>query len=158
MIFNTRSRTLKTGDMAPDFMLKDQHNKMIRLSDFRHKKNLVLFFYPKDDTPVCTLEAKCFRDNYSEFYEQDTEVIGVSTDTVGDHTRFADKHKLPYTIVSDIIGKVRDLYGISPMLFVIPARVTFVIDKKGVIRDIYSSPFHASRHVERALEIVKSLN
>jgi len=152
------SKTLEIGDFAPDFILKDQHNELIRLSDFRGKSNVVLYFYPKDDTPGCTQEARCFRDHYEVFKNYGAEVIGVSSDSTNTHIKFAGKHGLPFLLLSDTNGKVRELYGIQKTFFMIPGRVTFVIDKYGVIRHIFSSQFNASRHVEEALDILRKLD
>lgn len=151
------SKTLTVGDFAPDFALKDQHNKIVRLSQFRGKQHVILFFYPKDDTPGCTAEAKCFRDNYESFLGMGAEVIGISSDSSQSHQYFADKHSLPFMLLSDPGAKIRDLYGISPTLFVIPGRVTFVIDKSGVIQHIFSSQMNSKKHVDEALEILKKM-
>ncbi len=154
----TPSKMLEVGDFAPDFTLRSQHNELIRLSDFRNKRNVVLYFYPKDDTPGCTAEAKCFRDNYEIFMSLGAEVIGVSSDSTASHIRFADKYKLPFILLSDVDGKVRELYGVSKTLFILPGRVTFVIDKQGIIRHIFSSQFNATKHIEEAMNILKSLD
>ena len=151
------SKTLQTGSFAPDFVLKNQHNEIVRLSDFRNKKNVVLFFYPKDDTPGCTAEVKCFRDKYEQFIELGAEVIGISSDSIAEHIKFADKHKLPYTLLSDHSGKVRELYGVSKTFFLIPGRMTFVIDKQGIIRYMFSSQFNPTKHIEESLKILQSI-
>lgn len=153
----TASKMLEVGDFAPDFVLRNQHNELVRLSDFRNKRNVVLYFYPKDDTPGCTAEAKCFRDNYEIFLSLGAEVIGVSSDSTASHIRFADKYKLPFILLSDVDGKVRELYGVTKTLFILPGRVTFVIDKQGIIRHIFSSQFNATKHIDEAMNILKSL-
>lgn len=152
------STKLSKGDFAPDFVLKDQHNDLVRLSDFRHKKHVVLYFYPKDETPGCTVEANCFKDNYSVFQELGAEVIGISSDSTSDHIKFAGKHNLPFTLLSDPGGKVRELYGVPKTFFLIPGRVTFVIDRQGVVRHIFSSQFNARKHVEEAAEVLRKLD
>ncbi|MBE2247769.1 MAG: peroxiredoxin [Candidatus Competibacteraceae bacterium] len=151
------SKTLSLGDFAPDFVLKDQHNDLVRLSEVLKRASVVLYFYPKDDTPGCTTEAKCFRDNYELFLSLGAEVIGISSDSMASHIRFADKHKLPYTLLSDVTGKVRELYGVQKSWFVLPGRVTFVIDKQGVIRHIFSSRFQVARHIHESIEILKTI-
>jgi len=151
------SKTLHVGDFAPDFMLRDQHGDLINLRDFRSKKCVVLYFYPKDDTPGCTLEAKCFRDNYEVFINNEAEVIGVSSDSALTHVRFANKHQLPFILLSDTSGKVRELYGIPRRLLILPGRVTFIIDKQGIIQHIFSSQFNIQRHIDEALETLKAL-
>lgn len=162
LIVLTMSRSVSTrlevGDFAPDFVLKDQHDHLVRLSDYRGKSNVVLYFYPKDDTPGCTAEAKCFRDKYEIFKDYAAEVIGVSSDSTSDHIKFAGKYSLPFVLLSDPGGKVRELYGIQRTFFMIPGRVTFVIDKYGVIRHIFSSQFQASRHIDEALEVLRKLD
>ncbi|MBI2341092.1 MAG: peroxiredoxin [Deltaproteobacteria bacterium] len=148
---------VKVGDAAPDFTLQNQEGKPVRLKDFLGKKNVVLYFYPKDETPGCTKEACAFRDSYEVFKDQGTEIIGVSSDTASSHQKFAAHHRLPFILVSDEGGKVRKLYGVGSTLGLIPGRVTYVIDKKGVVRHVFSSQFNAARHVEEALEILKGL-
>jgi thioredoxin-dependent peroxiredoxin len=152
------SKTLHVGDFAPDFSLRDQHGDIVRLGDYRNKKSVVLYFYPKDDTPGCTLEAKCFRDNYEIFLNQNAEVIGVSSDSAMTHIRFANKHQLPFILLSDITGKVRELYGIPRKLLILPGRVTFIIDKEGRIRNIFSSQFNIQRHIDEALETLSGFD
>lgn len=152
------SKTLRTGDFAPDFALKDQYDQWVKLSDYKGKKNVVLFFYPKDDTPGCTREACGFRDAYVDFTDLNAEVIGVSSDSVSSHIRFASKFRLPFNLCSDLEGKVREMYGISPSFFVIPGRVTFIIDKSGKIQHIFSNQIQATRHIDEALEVLKKLD
>src|SRR5690606_23089237 len=105
-------KSLSVGSFAPDFVLKDQHSRLVSLSDFRGKRNVVLYFYPKDETPGCTTQAKCFRDNYESFIEAGAEVIGISSDSSQSHIHFASKYQLPYILLSDSTGKVRELYGV----------------------------------------------
>lgn len=154
----TSTNMLEVGDFAPDFTLRSQHNELVRLSDFRNKRNVVLYFYPKDDTPGCTAEAQCFRDNYEIFLSLGAEVIGISSDSTASHIRFADKHKLPFILLSDVDGKVRELYGVTKTLFFLSGRVTFVIDKQGVVRHIFSSQFNATKHIDEAMAVLKSLD
>ncbi|HPH83549.1 MAG TPA: peroxiredoxin [Flavobacteriales bacterium] len=146
---------LKAGELAPDFEMADQNERAIRLSDYKGKKNVVLFFYPKDFSPVCTLEACCFRDQYELFQSLDTEVIGVSADGVISHAHFAAKYDLPFPLLSDE-GDLRSLYSISKTLGFVHGRITFVIDKKGVIIEVIASVFDATRHVEDALNRVRT--
>jgi thioredoxin-dependent peroxiredoxin len=118
---------------------------------------VVLFFYPKDDTPGCTKEACAFRDDYEEFGKLDAEVVGISSDSVESHRSFAKKHGLPFTLLSDEGGKVRKLYGVSNTLGLFLGRVTYVLDEQGVIRHVFSSQLGAKRHVEEALKILLSI-
>src|SRR3990167_5795797 len=146
---------IKVGDTAPDFTLQNQEGKPVRLKDFLGKKNIVLYFYPKDETPGCTKEACAFRDSYEVFKEEGAEVIGISSDSADSHRRFASHHRLPFTLLSDEGGKVRKLYCVGSPLGLIPGRVTFVIDQKRIVRHIFSSQFNAIRHVKEALVILK---
>ncbi len=147
------SRNLQIGDFAPDFVLRDQHGEVVRLSDFKNKSNVVLYFYPKDDTAGCTAEACGFRDKYDEFREAGAEVIGVSSDNSSSHFRFASKFQLPFTLLSDSGAKVRKLYNVPNSFLFVPGRVTFVIDKKGVIRYIFNSR-EATKHIEEAIKVL----
>jgi peroxiredoxin Q/BCP len=148
---------LHSGERAPDFELASGAGDKIKLSDFAGKKCVVLYFYPKDDTPGCTVEACSFRDAYDVFAEAGAEVIGVSSDSVSSHERFAKKHNLPMTLLSDADGSVRAKYGVKSTLGLFPGRVTFVIDKEGVVRHSFSSQLRFSKHVDEALEVVKKL-
>ncbi len=149
--------TLAVGDKAPAFELPDSTGGSIKLSDFAGKKTVVLFFYPKDDTPGCTAEACDFRDNHGRFLAAGAEVLGISADSVQSHQAFAGKHSLPMTLLSDVKGTVASAYGVKALLGLIPGRVTFVIDRTGVIRYVYSSQILVTRHVQNALEVVRQL-
>ncbi|PPT07334.1 Alkyl hydroperoxide reductase subunit C-like protein [Geitlerinema sp. FC II] len=142
--------------MAPDFTLPSQSGKSVSLSDFRGKKAVVLYFYPKDDTPGCTAESCAFRDRYETFTNAGAEVIGISGDSVSSHRQFASKHSLPFTLLSDSGDRVRKLYGVPATLWVLPGRVTYVIDKDGVVRHIFNSQLDFQGHVNESMEILKS--
>lgn len=146
---------LGIGDQAPDFSLPDQLGKVISLQDFRGKKNIVLYFYPRDNTPGCTKESCTFRDTYDDFKKAGAEVIGISSDSVESHHGFASQHSLPFILLSDKGGQVRRLYGVKATLGLLPGRVTFVIDKKGVVRHVFSSQFQVEKHVKDALKILQ---
>ncbi len=156
MGFQTKD-TVAVGSKAPNFTLPSQSGEMASLDDYLGKKPVVLFFYPKDDTPGCTKEACAFRDSFERFRELDAEVIGVSSDSVESHRRFAGKHSLPFTLLSDEGGKVRKLYGVPNTFVVFPGRVTYVIDKVGVVRRIFSSQVGAEKHVEEALKVLQNM-
>ncbi len=143
------------GQPAPDFDLADAQGKRVRLGDFRGKQAVVLYFYPKDDTPGCTKEACSFRDSYEAFKEAGAEVIGVSSDSEASHAKFATKFKLPFTLLADAGGAVRQRYGVPATLGLLPGRVTFVIDRDGIVRHVFNSQLQATRHVEEALTILK---
>jgi len=148
---------LAAGARAPEFTLNDQHGKPVSLADFRGKKNLVVYFYPKDDTPGCTKESCAFRDHYADFSDAGAEVIGISSDSRSSHAAFAEKHRLPFTLLSDVGGKVRRAFGVPTTLGLLPGRVTYVIDKQGVIRHAFNSQLQATRHVDEAISVLKSL-
>ena len=141
----------KIGDMASDFTLLSNIGGNITLSQFLGKNNVVIFFYPMDESPVCSREAEAFRDKYKTFKELDAEVIGISSQSVESHKSFASHHNLPYILLSDTDNNVRKLYGISATLGVVPGRVTFVINKEGIIKHIFSSQFRPAKHAEEAL-------
>jgi thioredoxin-dependent peroxiredoxin len=155
-IWQTKDK-VKVGSVAPNFTLPSQSGEMVSLEDFLGHKPVVLFFYPKDDSPGCTKQACAFRDDYEEFGKLDAEVIGISSDSVESHRSFAAKHRLPYTLVSDEGAKVRKLYGVPNTLGLFPGRVTYVIDREGIVRYIFSSQVGIDRHVEDALEALESI-
>ena len=148
---------LKVGDKAPDFTLPSQMGDNVTLSEFLGKKAIVLYFYPKDESHGCTREACLFRDSYDVFTDLGAEVLGVSSQSVESHKSFATHHGLPFLLLSDADGKVRQLYGVPATMGVIPGRVTFIIDKKGVVRHVFSSQFQPEKHIEEALKILKEL-
>ena len=149
---------VNVGDTAPDFTLVSQKGETVTLSQFRAKKNVVLYFYPKDETRGCTREACTFRDSYELFTDLGAEVIGVSADTVESHKSFAEHYNLPFTLLSDTDDRVRNLYGATSSLGIIPGRVTFVIDKTGVVRHVFSSQLQPEKHVEEARQILIKLD
>lgn len=159
MLGRNKSGThIKLGDIAPDFELKSQTGETVRLSQFLGKKNVVLYFYPKDNTRGCIVESSTFRDQYEIFKQSDAEVIGISSDDELSHQKFAAEFKLPFILLSDTSNTVRELYGVPATFGIIPGRVTFVIDKKGVVRHVFSSQFSPKSHVEQALAILKNPN
>jgi peroxiredoxin Q/BCP len=144
------------GDTAPRFRLPSRNGSYVSLDDFQGKK-VVLYFYPKDGTRGCTREACSFRDSYQAFKQLGAEIIGISHDSVNAHKKFAEDEQLPFPLLSDSEGSTRRDYGVKSTLGVIPGRTTFVIDKQGVIRHVYSSQIHPERHVKEALNALKSL-
>src|SRR5215469_11228525 len=142
---------IAAGTAAPDFELVDQHGKTVRLSDYRGKNATVVYFYPKDETAGCTAEACKFRDDFEKFSDAGAVVFGVSDDSPESHLSFASNHRLPFQLLSDSGGAVRKRYGVKKTLGVIPGRVTFVIDREGIVRHTFSSQMDAVRHVDEAL-------
>lgn len=145
------------GDPAPPFSATDQHGNLIRLADFHGRKTLVLFFYPADDSPLCTRQACAFRDAYSDFSTAGAVVVGVSSDNSSSHQRFADNHRLPFHLLSDPDAELRRRYGVTRSLGLLPGRVTFVIDPAGTIRHRFHSATQATRHVREALRVVAQI-
>lgn len=153
----TTQHKVKVGDVAPDFTLPDQTGTPVRLHDLLGQKTVVLYFYPKDQTPGCTVEARAFRDSYDAFTAAGAEVVGVSADSVASHRRFVARHGLPFLLLSDRGGTVRDLYGVEKTLGVLPGRVTYVIDQGGIVRHVYSSQLRATQHSREALAHVRAI-
>jgi peroxiredoxin Q/BCP len=149
---------VQVGDLAPDFTLPGQKNKTVSLHDYLGKRAIVLYFYPKDNTPGCTAEACAFRDSYEVFKEAGAEVIGVSADSESSHEQFATKHRLPFILLSDSDGTVRKRYGVSSMFGLLPGRVTYIIDKQGIVRHIFSSQFTPEKHITEALKTLQGLS
>ena len=146
---------IEKGDKVPEFSLPDQNGLMVDMKDFIGESNIVLFFYPKDDTPGCTKEACYFRDHYDEFADAGAEVFGISGQSVESHKKFAEKHNLNYSILSDEGNKVRKMFGMPGNLFgLVPGRVTYVADKTGKVIYIFNSQTNVTRHVEKALEVL----
>jgi peroxiredoxin Q/BCP len=143
----------KAGDAAPDVTLLER-NAPVALASFRGKP-LVLFFYPKDETPGCTAEACSFRDEYQAFVEAGAEVAGVSSDDGTSHDGFAARHRLPFRLLSDPGEAARKAFGIPKTLGLFPGRATFVIDADGTILHAFNSQFAPLRHVREALTILR---
>ena len=151
---------LKEGNKAPDFTALDQSGTQVKLSSFKGKKNVVLYFYPKDMTPGCTTKACDFRDHYKKF--KGTEILGVSIDSPEKHQKFIEKYDLPFPLISDTDHKVvnkfkvwqeKNLYGKKYMGIV---RSTFIIDKSGTLRKIFPK-VKVKGHIEEVLAALKEL-
>jgi len=148
---------LKIGDKAPELSLQSSTGEKVALSQFLGTKNVVVFFYPMDESPVCSREAEAFKEKYEAFKKLDAEVIGISSQSAESHKAFATHHRLPFILLSDAEGAVRKLYGISSTLGVVPGRVTLVIDKEGVIKHVFSSQLQPGRHAEEALRALQRI-
>ncbi|HEY6481812.1 MAG TPA: peroxiredoxin [Streptosporangiaceae bacterium] len=148
---------IQVGSKAPDFTLPSQSGEPVRLQDRLGERVIVLYFYPRDDTRGCTAEACAFRDSYEVFADAGADVIGISSDSVDRHAAFAGKHDLPFTLLSDKGGRVRKSYGVPAVLGVVPGRVTYVIDREGSVRHVFSSMTNIGQHVSDALETVRQL-
>ena len=150
-------KPIEVGDAAPEFTATASDGQKITLADFKGKQPVVIFFYPKDNSPLCTQEACSFRDAYEDFVKLGAAVIGISSDTDESHRSFAATHQLPYFLIADRDGALRRMFGVPNTLFVLPGRVTYVIDLSGVVRQVFNSQIFGSRHVEEALKTVREL-
>lgn len=146
---------LKPGDKAPDFTGYNDRGEAISLYELLKRGPVILYFYPKDNSPGCTAEAMSFRENWDKIKELGAEVIGISSDSIESHKNFKESCDLPFALISDEGSKIRKLYGATGLL--IPPRVTFVIDTNGTIIDVYNSQLMPRSHVKRAIEVLSSL-
>lgn len=147
---------LKIGSIIPSFVLPDQNGNLFNIDSVKGKKNLVIYFYPKDDTPGCTAQACSFRDQFEVFQEADAVIIGISGQSVKSHREFAQKHRLSFTLLSDEGNKIRKQFGVpTNFLGLLPGRVTYVADKTGKIIYIFNSQTQATKHVDEALRILR---
>ena len=152
------AESVKVGDLAPNFALFSETGEAVELQDYIGNKPVVLFFYPKDNSAICTKEACLFRDNFNEFKDLDNaEIIGISADSIESHKLFSEKNNLPFMLLSDPDDDVRNEYGVSKTLGILPGRVTYVLDKSGIVRHIFSSQLNYKAHVRKALSALKSL-
>ena len=145
---------LKIGDLLPNFKAKDSNGNEFDSQNYIGKQALVIYFYPKDDTPGCTTPACSFRDNYQDFKDLGAEVMGISSDSPQSHIKFQSKYNLPFILLSDQDKKLRKLFGVENNLLFIPGRETFVADKNGIIVLIFNS-MSAKIHITKALQILK---
>ena len=152
------SQAIQIGDNCPAFSLPDSQGKQIHVNEYLGQKILVLFFYPKDDTPGCTKEACAFRDAYADFLDLGCEVFGISSDASQSHQAFQQKHQLPYPLLSDTQKKVRQLFGVPASLFgLLPGRVTYVVGLDEKVAGIFNSQTNPVGHINEALKVARSL-
>jgi peroxiredoxin Q/BCP len=152
-----RSSPPTVGEPAPDFTLPGPGGTSVGLTELLRGGPVVLYFYPKDQTPGCTLEACAFRDSIDAFAEAGAQVVGISRDDEPSHARFAAKHKLPFLLLSDTTGEVHSRYGVTKKLGLIPDRMTFVIDREGIVQLVFQSMIRMRAHVDESLAIVRRL-
>lgn len=146
---------MQLGDKIPEFEENDTNGNIISNNSLLGK-NVVIFFYPKDESPVCTTEACSFRDNYAVFKSHNCEVIGISSDSVNSHKKFAEKYNLQFPMISDKNNKLRKLFDVKPnLLGLLAGRETFLIDSQGKIRLIFNSQLNANSHIEKTLDFLK---
>jgi peroxiredoxin Q/BCP len=147
---------VKAGDQAPDFEGPTGDGRTLGLKDF-HGKNIVLYFYPKDDTPGCTKEACSFRDNIQPIRSLGAEIIGVSVDSVESHKKFSTKFKLPFPLISDKQKRIANAYGVMKDIGLGTKRVTFIIDRNGKIAKVFPK-VDVSKHTEEVVAVLKELS
>jgi len=147
---------IQKGDTLPHFILNNENHQPINISSVKGKY-LVLYFYPKDDTPGCVKEACSFRDAFADLTDAGAVVYGVSDDSPDSHARFKEKYRLPFSLLSDNGGELRKLLGVPTDLFgLLPGRVTYVFNTEGKLVDIFKSQLSPQKHVEEALKIIKT--
>ena len=148
---------LQLGDKIPNFSAKDNNGNDFDSDSIIGKKPVVIYFYPKDNTPGCTAQACSFRDQYEDFKDLGAEVIGISSDSIASHEKFIQKYNLPFVLLSDSDKKIRNLFGVKANLFgLLPGRVTYVADKNGIIQLVFDSMM-ASNHIPKSLEIITKI-
>lgn len=141
---------IKEGDKLPYFTLADQNNKSFSTKDYIGKQSMVIYFYPKDDTPGCTKEACKFRDEFEDFKNLNALVIGISSDSVESHKKFEEKYNLPFILLADVNNEIRKLFGVPKSLLFMPGRVTYIVNKEGVVTYVFNSQFGAEKHIDIA--------
>ncbi len=150
-------KKIEIGDTIPDIILKDQYGKLFNLKSETKGENVVLYFYPKDDTRGCTAEACTFRDQFEDFVDAKATVIGISGQSVESHKNFAEKNNLPFTLLSDNGNKVRKMFGVPTNLFgLLPGRVTYVINKEHKVVYIFNSQTKIQDHIDNSLNILRN--
>lgn len=148
---------LRVGDRAPEFSLPDEKGERVSLEKLREQGPVVVYFYPRDDTPGCTVEACAFRDSYEDFLEAGASVVGISADGDKSHRAFKEKYGLPFVLLTDADGSVAASYGVKKTLGLLPGRVSFVIDREGVVQSVFDSQIRVRKHVDSALDVVRRL-
>ena len=147
---------MQIGDLIPDIKLVDQNNNEVSLRSLANDNSLIVYFYPKDNTPGCTAEACSFRDSFQDFTEYNANVVGISNDSPASHRAFISKHQLNFPLLSDKNGKAARAFGVKrQILGLLPGRTTFVFDKGGKLIDIISSALNPRIHVTASLERIR---
>jgi peroxiredoxin Q/BCP len=147
-------KTLSVGDYIPEFKLVDQHNKTFTVTEHRGKK-LVIYFYPKDESGICTREACAFRDSFADFQSLGATVVGINAAGPSSHLQFAEKNKLPFQLLTDPDNKVLKSFGIRNVLF-LTGRETFIVDEHGMIIHSYRAFLDGKSHPDKVLEFLRS--
>jgi peroxiredoxin Q/BCP len=149
--------SIQPGDRAPPFAAEAHTGEMIDSAEYLGKQAVVLYFYPRDDTPTCRAEACGFRDAYEEFVKAGAVVIGCNEQSLERHREFAAKRNLPFLLISDADGSLRRAFGVPKTWGIFPGRVTYVIDRQGIVRLVFNSQFTAAKHIDEALRVVREL-
>lgn len=150
-------KPINVGDLAPDFSVVASNGQKVTLSEFRGKQSVVLFFYPGDNTPICTKEACSFRDAYEDFLKLGAVVIAISADSNETHQKFAAEKKLPFLMIADQDNALRKLFGVSNVMFLFPRRITYLIDRDGIVRSKFNSQLSGTEHVTQALQTLREI-
>ncbi|MDG6990191.1 MAG: peroxiredoxin [Nitrososphaerota archaeon] len=149
---------VSVGDSAPDFTLEGPEGRKVSLHDYAGSKNVVIYFYPKDFTAGCTAETKAFGENYDDILKLGAEILGISSDSAESHGSFAQECGARFPLLADVGGKVREMYGAKSSFGLVPGRVTFVIDKQGIVRHAFSSQLRPKQHITEAVEALKAIS
>ena len=158
MGFFAKANDVGVGDKIPDFKLMNAQGNLVNIYSYIGNKPLVIYFYPKDDTPGCTMEANAFQESYGEFKKLDATVIGISSDSPDSHQKFSSSCGLEFELLSDIGGKARAQLSVPTSMFgLLPGRVTYVIDLKGIIVEMYDSQIGYSTHIQKSLDAIKQI-
>jgi peroxiredoxin Q/BCP len=150
--------SIQIGDKIPSFTLLNQNNQKVDINSFVGTKNIVIYFYPKDNTPGCTKEACSFRDAMQNLNDLDCEIIGISADSVSSHKAFATQYNLKYNLLSDTNNQIRKLFGVPRNLFgIIPGRVSYICDKEGIVLHIVNSQMNPDKHIQETIETLEAI-
>ena len=149
---------MEIGEKIKAFKLDDDKGMPFSINDHIGLSNLVIYFYPKDDTPGCTIQACTFRDEFEAFNDLNAKVIGISSDDAQSHAKFKEKYRLPFTLLSDVNNRVSELFKVKRDLFgLLPGRVTFIIDTKGIVRYKFDSRINIKKHIKESIRILESI-
>jgi peroxiredoxin Q/BCP len=147
---------IELGDVMPHFTAVDTHGNTFDTRNYVGEKTLVIYFYPKDNTPGCTAQASGFRDLYQDFTDLGAIVVGISSDSVESHQSFTKRYRLPFILLSDTDKEIRKLFGVSAgLLGILPGRVTYVVDNYGKVIMVFDDCINATKHISKALEAIK---
>jgi peroxiredoxin Q/BCP len=150
--------SIQVGDKIPSFTLLNQNNQEVDINSFVGTKNIVIYFYPKDNTPGCTKEACSFRDAMQNLNNLDCEIIGISADSVSSHKAFATQYNLKFNLLSDTNNQIRKLFGVPRNLFgIIPGRVSYICDKEGIVLHIVNSQINPDKHIQETIETLEAI-